>query len=131
VSVLNAMSEPVKHIVDALAGVTLLATLLSWLPAIGAVLAVIWTALTARQTELADQRLKGTPMSELTDALARNDGNKAATARELGIPVTTSQGQLAKRIRVHRNGPLHPDRPSHWRSGDGVGKDIFRPPEGR
>jgi hypothetical protein len=45
VSVLNAMSEPVKHIVDALAGVTLLATLLSWLPAIGAVLAVIWTAL--------------------------------------------------------------------------------------
>jgi hypothetical protein len=39
------LSDPAKHTVDALAGVTLLATLLSWLPAIGAVLAVLWTLL--------------------------------------------------------------------------------------
>lgn len=44
-SLLSELSEPVKHGVDALAGVTLLATLLSWLPAIGAVLAVVWTCL--------------------------------------------------------------------------------------
>lgn len=45
VSILGNLSEPAKHAVDALAGMTLLATLLSWLPAIGAVLAVLWTCL--------------------------------------------------------------------------------------
>lgn len=44
-SLVQNLSEPAKHAVDAIAGVTLLATLLSWLPAIGAVLSVIWIAM--------------------------------------------------------------------------------------
>jgi hypothetical protein len=39
------LSDGVKHAGDALAGVTIIATLLQWMPAIAAVLAVIWTAM--------------------------------------------------------------------------------------
>ena len=39
------LSDPAKHAVDALAGVTIIATLLKWMPAIAAVLAVVWTAM--------------------------------------------------------------------------------------
>jgi hypothetical protein len=46
------LSDPAKHAVDALAGVTIIATLLSWMPAIAAVLAVIWTAMRIYETYL-------------------------------------------------------------------------------
>jgi hypothetical protein len=39
------LSDGVKHAGDAIAGVTIIATLLQWMPAIAAVLAVIWTAM--------------------------------------------------------------------------------------
>ena len=44
-TVLDHMSEPVKHLGDLAAGATLVATLLSWMPAIGSVLAVVWVAM--------------------------------------------------------------------------------------
>lgn len=47
---LQDVSDPAKHAVDALAGVTIIATLLSWMPAIAAVLAVIWTCLRIYET---------------------------------------------------------------------------------
>jgi hypothetical protein len=47
---LQDISDPVKHGADALAGVTIIATLLSWMPAIAAVLAVIWTGLRIYET---------------------------------------------------------------------------------
>ena len=42
---LSDIGEPAKHAGDLLAGVTIVATLLKWMPAIAAVLAVIWTAM--------------------------------------------------------------------------------------
>lgn len=39
------LSDPAKHAVDALAGMTIIATLLQWMPSIAAVLAVVWTAM--------------------------------------------------------------------------------------
>jgi hypothetical protein len=42
---IQELSDGAKHAGDALAGVTIIATLLKWMPAIAAVLAVIWTAM--------------------------------------------------------------------------------------
>lgn len=42
---LEYLSEPIKHTMDALAIGTLLATLLSWMPAIAAILSVVWLSL--------------------------------------------------------------------------------------
>jgi hypothetical protein len=63
VTVLDHLSEPVKHLGDVVAGATLLATLLSWMPAIGSVLAVVWVAMRIFESwqniRLNDRKLRG------------------------------------------------------------------------
>ena len=39
------LNESTKHILDGLSLITVLGTLMSWLPAVAALLSIIWTAL--------------------------------------------------------------------------------------
>jgi hypothetical protein len=39
------ISEPTKHVIDGLSLITVLGTLMSWLPALAAVLSIVWTVI--------------------------------------------------------------------------------------
>jgi hypothetical protein len=56
------MSEPAKHAVDALAVGTLIASLLSWLPGITALMVLVWTVLrifeSVQQIRLNNRKLR-------------------------------------------------------------------------
>ena len=52
------MDEPTKHLLDGVSVVTVMGTLMSWLPSIAALFTIIWTAIRIYETKTVQGWLK-------------------------------------------------------------------------
>ena len=52
------MDEPTKHLLDGVSVVTVMGTLMSWLPAVAALFTIIWTAIRIYETKTVQGWLK-------------------------------------------------------------------------
>jgi hypothetical protein len=52
------IDEPTKHLIDGVSVVTVMGTLMSWLPAVAALFTIIWTAIRIYETKTVQGWLK-------------------------------------------------------------------------
>jgi hypothetical protein len=52
------IDEPTKHLIDGISVVTVMGTLMSWLPSIAALFTIIWTAIRIYETKTVQGWLK-------------------------------------------------------------------------
>ena len=52
------IDEPTKHLIDGVSVVTVMGTLMSWLPAVAALFTIIWTAISIYETKTVKGWLK-------------------------------------------------------------------------
>jgi hypothetical protein len=52
------MDEPTKHLIDGVSVVTVMGTLMSWLPSVAALFTIVWTAIRIYETKTVQNWLK-------------------------------------------------------------------------